>query len=334
MLMVARTSTWNLQWQVKGFVEAMPDVDSRTLLGRFVDGSGVEGIDLRASVVNTPWAELDQQTCQLLLINTIALYEAWCYELCGTFEHFGFITKERQRQLQNSLQYPDHYGTRPREGIESAVNELTSADSNSAGMTAMMGSVLSSPVDAATFSPRMRLYRMFKEARNSITHRGSMASDDLCAAYTDCAGLTPADLAMRVVPDFPRPTLGEPVRLSWRGVIGLSDMLRRVVADVDHLLMCSRTAELDLVERLRTDPEALQNPSQANVVVIGRYAAKLPNGPWIVTRAQLERGQNVVRSAVVRLLKVTRSRREDFAVLWPELLADNAVEIHTSLRDI
>ncbi|HUC24146.1 MAG TPA: hypothetical protein VMA73_15665 [Streptosporangiaceae bacterium] len=52
MLMVARAATWNFQWQVKGFVEAMPDVDQRTLLGRFVDGSDVEGIDLRASVAN------------------------------------------------------------------------------------------------------------------------------------------------------------------------------------------------------------------------------------------------------------------------------------------
>lgn len=334
MLMVARAATWNLQWQVKGFVEAMPGVDSRTLLGRFVDGSDVVGIDLKASVVNTPWDELDQQTCQLLLINTVALYEAWCHELCGTFQYFGVIAEERQRQFQNSLQYPDFYGARPRAGIESTVNELKSADGASAAMAALMSSVLPSPVDTATFSPRMRLYRMFKEARNSITHRGSMASGELFAAYNDCASLSPTDLGMTIVPDFPNPVLGKPISLSWRGVIGLSDMLRRLVADVDHLLMYTKTAERDLIERLRTDPQALEDPALANVVVKGRYAAKLPNGPWIVINSQLEHGQNAIRSAVGRLLNLTNSSRDDFMVLWPELLAANVVEIRTYLRDV
>src|SRR5690348_649619 len=91
-MMVARVAMWNLQWQVKGFVSAMPKITQQTLLGRFVDGSDVEGIDLRASVVNTPWESLDQQTSRLLLINTVALYEAWCNELCETFSRFGIIS--------------------------------------------------------------------------------------------------------------------------------------------------------------------------------------------------------------------------------------------------
>lgn len=334
MMMVARVATWNLQWQVKGFVRAMPSVDPRTLLGRFVDGSDVEGIDLKASVANMPWDELDQQTCQLLLINTVALYEAWCYEICGTFQRFGVITEERQRQFQRSLQYPDFCGARPRAGIASTISGLKSADGISAVMTALMSSVLPSPVDTATFSPRMRLYRMFKEARNSIAHSGSMASADLCDAYNGCAGLSSADLGMQIVPDFPSPVLGKPVSLSWRGIIGLSDMLRRLVADVDHLLMCTETAERDLIERLRNDPGALQDPLQANAVVKSRYWAKLPNGPWIVIRAYLENGQNAVYSAVVRLLNITRSSRDDFMVLWPELLAAEVVEIRQNLRDI
>jgi len=334
MLMVARAATWNLQWQVKGFVEAMPGVDSRTLLGRFVDGSDVEGIDLRASLVNTPWDELDQQTCQLLLINTVALYEAWCHEICGAFVRSRVITEEKQRTYQGALQYPDHYGVKPREGIASVVKRLESADGVSAGMTALMSSVLPSPVDQAVFSPRMRLYRLFKEARNSISHRGSMASAEVCSAYSDCGALGAADLAMRKVPEFPAPVLGKPVHLSWRGVIGLSDMLRRVVAEVDHLLMYTKTAELDLIERLRTDPGALQDPSQADAVVEYRYAKKIPDGPWIVTRAQLEKGQNVVYSASVRLLGLTKSPKENFIVLWPKLLASGVVEIHSSLRDV
>ena len=139
---------------------------------------------------------------------------------------------------------------------------------------------------------------------------------------------------MRIVPEFLCPALGEPVRLSWRGVIGLSDMLRRVVVDVDHLLMCTRTAERDLIERLRTDPGALRDPARANIVARGKDWAKLPIGSWIVISTQIDHGQNAVRSAVSRLLNVPNLRREDFMILWPELLAANVIEIRPNLRDI
>lgn len=42
----------------------------------------------------------------------------------------------------------------------------------------------------------------------------------------------------------------------------------------------------------------------------------------------------MVYSASVRLLGLTKSRKEDFMVLWPELLASGVVEIHSSLRDV
>jgi len=284
-------------------------------------------------VVKTSWDQLDQQTCQLLLINTVALYEAWCYEISSAFYSAGVISEKKQRDYQGSLQYPNHYGPKPKDGINSTVKKLASADGVSAAMTALMSSVLPSAVDEATFTPRMRIYRLFKEARNSISHRGSVVGNEVCDAYNDCAALSPADIGMRKAPEFPAPVLGEQVRLSWRGIIGLSDMLRRVVADVDHLLMCTKTAELDLIERLRTDPAALQDPSEAGSVATYRYAKKLPDGPWIVTRAQLERGQSTIYSAAVRLLGLTKSRKEDFLVLWPDLLARGTVEIHSSLRD-
>jgi|ERR1039457_2687718 hypothetical protein len=334
MMMVARVATWNLQWQVKGFSEAMPAVDSRTLLGRFVDGSDVEGIDLRASVVDTPWDVLDQQTCQLLLINTVALYEAWCSDLCGTFQKFGVITEPRLRSLPDLLQWPDKYGARPRAGIQSAINELRSADEVSAAMTALTSAARLFNVDETTFSPRMRIYRVFKEARNTIAHRGGIAGDYLCEAYSDSREIKVDDLAMRIVPNFVPPVRGTPVRLSWRGVIGLSDMLRRMVSDIDHLLMDTKAAERDLVERMRTDPGAIPEPARSNELAKGKYWAKLPDGPWVVYRAQLERGQDAIYSAVTRLLNMPKAGREDFLILWPELLAADAVEIRSSPRDL
>jgi hypothetical protein len=324
MLKVARVAIWNLRWQVRGFVDAQPEVDSRTLLGRFVGGSDVEGIDLKTSVVNTSWQWLDQQTSRLLLTNIIALYEGWCYEFCETFQRFGVIAQRDRRRYQDSLQWPDAYGARPRPGIESTIRTIKSQDGISQGMAALMGYMQAALVNPILLTPRMRIYRVFKEARNSISHQGATASNELCAAYNDSLGISEADLGMRVVPAFPVPVPGASIDLSWRGIIGLADMLRRVVLDVDHYMMDTKTAELDLVERLRNDPTL---PDKYH-----RWS-KIPDGPWIVVKDQ-EIGQRKVLGAVKRILNIENCPSGNLLPLWPELIADGAVEIRLKLRDV
>ena len=225
------------------------------------------------------------------------------------------------------LQYPDFYGPNPRAGIDSTINNLISADSTSARMTILMNSIRPSPVDTSTFSPRMRLYRMFKEARNSIAHRGSIANEWLCAAYDDCSGAECSRSGYADSSAFYR----SGSRSTSAFVMAWCNWVVRHAPSpgsrADHLLMCTITAERDHIERLRTDPNALPDPTQAGVVARGKYWAKAPNGPWIVTHSELQHGQNAVRSAVVRLLNIPGSQREDFSPLWPVLLAANAVEI-------
>ena len=334
-LMVARVAIWNLQWQVKGFISAQPKADKRTLEGRFMAGSDVDGIDLKASVVNTAWESLEQQTCRLLLINTVALYEGWCYEFCNTFRRFNVITDAKLRAYQDQLQQPDTSGTNGKAGIESTISTLLSKDAVSQGMSALMGCMRTSLVDPRLFAPRMRVYRVFKEARNAISHRGAIATDRLCAAYNDYTGITENDIGMRVVPAFTAPVLDTSVELSWRGIIGLSDMLRRLVVDVDHSLMHTKTAELDLAERLRSDPTILDNASQAGSVLKHDHWAKLPGGPWIALKGQLKDGQRQVFGAVRKLLNLSSScTYQDMMPLWSSLIADGSVEIRQNLRDI
>jgi hypothetical protein len=191
-------------------------------------------------------------------------------------------------------------------------------------MTALADCMQTSLVNPALFSPRMRVYRVFKEARNSISHQGAMASGELCTAHSDYLGITSNDLGMRVVPTFTAPVLGTPVDLSWRGIIGLADMLRRVVVDVDHSLMDTKSAELDLAERLRSDRTA---PDRHH-----RWS-KVSGGPWIVVRDQLETGQRQVFGVVKKLLNIPRCPQRDLLLLWPELVSDGAVEIRLNLRD-
>jgi hypothetical protein len=101
-------------------------------------------------------------------------------------------------------------------------------------------------------------------------------------------------------------------------------MLRRVVVDVDHSLMDTKTAELDLAERLRSNTTA---PDRHH-----RWS-KVPGGPWIIVRDQLETGQRQVFGVVKKLLNIPKCPQRDLLLLWPELISDGAVEIRLNLRD-
>jgi hypothetical protein len=336
VLKVARVAIWNLQWQVKGLVDARPGIDARTLEGRFVDGSDVTGIDLKKTVVNTEWNSLDQETSRLLLTNVVALYEAWCHELIKTFVDHGFIDPKKHRPMQDSLQWPDSYLGREKTGITDVINTLRTAGGESAGMKALLQTVQPHPVEMATFPPRLHVYRLFKEARNSIAHQGATSSAPLLTAYNACTEIRPNNLGMRVVPEFTEPTLGTPVSLSWNGVIGLADMLRRLVVDVDHCLMFTNAAMSDLASRLQSDPNALSDPTNANTLIKRRDWAKVPGGPFVAIGSEqlITKGQKAVNHAIARLLNLSTSQEDRVQPLWAELIAAGAVEERTNLRDL
>lgn len=337
VIKVARVAIWNLQWQAKGLVSARPGIDARTLEGRFVHGSDVTGIDLKKTVVNTNWDSLDQQTSRLLLTNIVALYEGWCHEIARAFIEHGFIGAGRQRAIQDSLQWPDFYAGRSRPGIISAIDELESAAGRSTRMEALLRAVQPSPIDTSKFAARLTVYRAFKEARNSLAHQGGVVGEVLERAHSACAGINPGDLGMRVVPAISAPVaIGSPVSLIWDGVIGFADMLRRLVVDVDHCLMFTKAALLEVAMRLRHDPLALSDPTGVGTLIKRRAWAKIPDGPFVVIGSEqlLPKGQKVVNHAISRLLNLSTSREDRVQTIWPDLIAAGAVEERKNLRDL
>jgi len=201
-------------------------------------------------------------------------------------------------------------------------------------MAALMGPMQPTPVNTATFPARMRIYRLFKQARNMIAHQGGISDQFLCDVFADCANINATDLGILHAPEFPAPTLGRQIVLHWKGIISAAEILRRMVIDVDHCLMFSQTASLDFAERVRVDPTALDDPTQANVLIRQNFWAKIPGGPFIVLNDQLPIGQRAVAYTATRLLNRGTFPRREFLPLWPELAAAGAVEVRLNFRDL
>src|SRR4051794_17113582 len=75
------SAIWNLRWQVAGYIAVVPDATEDQLVGRFVAGSGIRGVNLRKACTQHSWEHQQQQFARFLLVEFCALYEAWCISI-------------------------------------------------------------------------------------------------------------------------------------------------------------------------------------------------------------------------------------------------------------
>ncbi|WP_437925699.1 hypothetical protein WMF37_42725 [Sorangium sp. So ce291] len=114
----------------------------------------------------------------------------------------------------------------------------------------------------------LKCYRYFKECRNAIAHRGGVADDKTVSAYDEFDKLDHENLGVNEKPRAIQPILGHPVRLELRGVVGLGDVVMRIITTLDAELARSHGAEKEFVEqwrsmhgrkhRLKADPSSMQ----------------------------------------------------------------------------
>ncbi|KXK11969.1 MAG: hypothetical protein UZ14_CFX002002549 [Chloroflexi bacterium OLB14] len=97
-------------------------------------------------------------------------------------------------------------------------------------------------------------YRYFKECRNSIIHRDGIADEKTEEAYRNFSLIAnPSDLGVKEVPiHFPIERY-KPVNISLRGVVGLSDIVLRIIATIDAELSRSTNAENEFVSRWKSN---------------------------------------------------------------------------------
>jgi hypothetical protein len=224
----AAGAIWNLRWQVAGYTAVSPRATKAELAGRFLAGSGVEGVDLRRVCLDTPWDEQLRELAKLLLLNICSYYEGWAD---GVAAHFS-SPKTRAKELQFPPIRGPHVSPR---GITDAIATMSAHPSGP--MAASYGYLqgqrrFSGPQLAAL----LEVYRVFKEARNCVVHENGRASQLLVDVAANAAQLNASDLGMKAVPEYATPVLGKPYEVTYRGVIGLCDLVLRVVATVDAIL--------------------------------------------------------------------------------------------------
>jgi hypothetical protein len=217
---------WNIRWQVLGYLGARPDATDLELHGRFSVGSGlVQRAALRKACAGQTWDHQTERFASIILINLFSLHESWCEELLHEIGHHSDPRVKR-------MQFPSVPGKRP--GILDVLAELSATPSPIFQRVYSPSLTSERHYSRSVINNIMFCYRYFKELRNCLAHAGGVADQkalDAHRAFQNVANTT--DLNVSEVPNHFAIGIGQPARLSLRGVIGFGGTLLQIIRTVD-----------------------------------------------------------------------------------------------------
>lgn len=243
---------WNFKWQTSGFLAACPDATEKDLLGRFVFGSGVYGVNVKKIASEQSWEDMQQWFSRLLLSEICALFEGWIESALDELKVPVSVRKQGTRdanKLGKQLQFPSTFDPAGQviDGSAYAVAKIVSATPSATMMNCFQPTQLKNKKNSSAKIENLLIcYRVFKEVRNDFVHHGGRASNKTLSEYFKYAAETPATLGTKEKPVLVQPIKGQVIQLSLRGVVGFSDVVLRLIATYDQLLTRAPYADIAL----------------------------------------------------------------------------------------
>jgi len=240
---------WNLRWQVRGFLNEVPDATKEQLDNRFLFGSDIPTADLKATCIRKSWADQKQVFAGFILSSAVAAYEHWSE---GIARELGVAASESKK-----LQFED---APEKQGVQSFVVAQTAVVSVTIEKEFYDSYVVKRKYAYPIIGNLMKCYRYYKEIRNSLMHGGGIANARAEQAYLDFLPVSDrTSLGMRGALQIEPLSEGQPVVIHLRGVVGFCDVLIRILHSIDTELSRSKKAEASLKARLsrRSAPQIL-----------------------------------------------------------------------------
>jgi hypothetical protein len=234
---------WNLRWQVKGFIAELAQPPTPAQLNdRFVFGSEIHGADLKHACVDTTWDEQKHHLASIVLTNAFAVYEHWADEILDSLG----MGDGKGKLLQFD------YGPTDVRGLRGTVHLLHATESAVLKTAFYPRYVRSAKYSWTHIENMVAAYRFFKELRNAQIHNGGIASQRTANAYRVFAPVSSkSHLGMKGALIHDPVAEGDHIKLHIRGVVGLCDILFRMMVTLDAELCRSERAEGILEQRFR-----------------------------------------------------------------------------------
>lgn len=237
---------WNTRSQIQGFVSLTGRTHDGELRQRFVTGSGVHGVFLRRAYIDRTWEQHLDWFADILLTSLFPIYESWAKQII----HEAGSAKE---SLATELQFPPSPPGTPKSkkklGPKHVIAELTKTKSSLMENSVYPQLQKNSGFSLLKLDNMLLAYRYFKEARNCRIHNGGKASGEAVAAYAAFFQVAnEKDLNVKKLDPISPFTLGTPVSVSIRSVVGLGEIMLNIMTTVDAELSKTPIGESKLLD--------------------------------------------------------------------------------------
>jgi hypothetical protein len=241
-----------LWWQIRAYKNTFDDVTMSQINAKFLGGVGLPGgIDLKKTLLDTTWQEHEQAFAKSILFEVCTIYECWLEEVCSiAFSNSG------GKRASTQLQFP--LGTLGENGTPADFGIAISVANNSANLSATMKAEFFPTVSAnglncwADLDVYLKVYRYFKECRNSFVHSSGLATKNMITSYSVLTAINgwPA-LPFNHQMMIPAPMLGIQVDLSLNDSKLFATLVHRMIITLDAALCVTNRAASSVEERVK-----------------------------------------------------------------------------------
>lgn len=266
-------SMWNLRWQVRGFVDSHPNVGHADIDARFARGINVNSGSIKKVCVDMPWETQLENFSVIILINCIAIFEDFCSQISRLIEE----NEKKARDIEECFQFPPSHYPPPQKNAFQRLGPTSSVLSGGVNWDApVLKRYHPSKIEGL-----LLCYRYFKEIRNSISHNGRRANQRTIDAYQNFrASINAGGMDGINIPEHnPILNKNDRVEISYRGVIGFTEIIILIITYYDISLIDYKIVEKNLRNRLSIDKNTWPTDQKAISRRIKRliHSAGLPD---------------------------------------------------------
>lgn len=219
----ALISMWNVRCQVVGLLKMNQNLKNHDLAERFSIGSGIRGVQLESSFIRQSWEEQQSMFSWVLLNAACSVFEGWLAHAPTGADGDSANHREKQKKLQRPNEAGDVLRTIcvDHKDLQAEKSFYKFYSTNKKNSLTKIG-------------PLLCCYRVFKEMWNCYMHNACRANDSCYTAYTtyksNCSKIS---LGVTEIPIVNPITRGDILKPVWRGVVGLTDIVIRLIITYD-----------------------------------------------------------------------------------------------------
>jgi len=225
---------------VRNEVAKLPDI---ALAQSIIDpNEDIHGVNYKKAFICDSWEKQEEEMAWILLNSLFSIHEGWASSIYEIFKGADF-SKEREftTNLEN-VQLDGLFDTYfVPQNMKSIIINVS-----------MQNTYISTlNIDMSKMDKYMLMYRYFKELRNCYMHNNVITNNRVVTTYNNYISSvkSPSDVAVVELPEIYPPVQGQKVKISIRGVIGFSQIIRRIIIISDIKLMMSKFAEQEIINR-------------------------------------------------------------------------------------